>query len=88
MYFGGIDLNKFFEYLKNMNCDYVLSFDGISGNIDNTYDVPIDVYDEHIYITSGNSSFKRVIGLSKDSIVKESLYIKNNRVKMSYGKNI
>ena len=35
---------------------------------------PIDLYEEHKYIKSGNSSFKRTIGKSNDSIVYESLY--------------
>lgn len=42
----------------------------ISGNVDNTYEVPSDLYSKHLYIKSGNSSFKR-------TIVYESLYIKN-----------
>lgn len=37
---------------------------------------PNDIYDKHIYIKSGNSSFKRVIGKSNNSIVYESLYLK------------
>ena len=53
-----------------------MSYDGISGKEDNTYDVPEDLYSKHVYIKSGNSSFKRVIGKSNDSIVYESLYIK------------
>ena len=54
-----------------------MSYDGKSGDNDNTFDVPKDLYDEHLYIRSGNSSFKRIIGKSRDSIVYESLYIKN-----------
>lgn len=37
---------------------------------------PNDIYTTHKYILSGNSSFKRTIGKSNDSIVYESLYIK------------
>lgn len=76
MYFGGFDNNKLFEWLRIVKCKWVMSYDGISGKIDNTYNVPEDLYDEHIYIKSGNSSFKRVIGKSRDSIVYESLYLK------------
>ena len=76
MYFGGIDNEKLFDYIRNLKCKFALSFDGKSGNVDNTYDVPNDIYDKHIYIKSGNSSFKRVIGKSSDSIVYESLYLK------------
>ena len=77
MYFGCFDNIRLFEWLRDLNCKWVMSYDGISGKIDNTYNVPEDLYDEHIYIKSGNSSFRRVIGKSKDSIVYESLYLKN-----------
>lgn len=77
MYYGAIDYDKLWQYLRELPCGYVLSFDGISGDIDNTYAVPKDLYDYHEYILSGNSSFKRTIGKSNDSIVYESLYIKN-----------
>lgn len=76
MYFGGFDNKKLFEYLRKIDCSWAMSYDGISGKEDNTFEVPQDLYDEHLYIKSGNSSFKRVIGKSNDSIVYESLYIK------------
>lgn len=77
MYFGGINKDSLFNNLRHINennIKWLLSYDGISGNVDNTYGVPIDLYKEHKYIKSGNSSFKRTIGKSNDSIVYESLY--------------
>lgn len=77
MYFGEIDFESFFnnlEQLNNKGIRYVLSFDGKSGEKDNTYNVPKNCYINHIYIKSGNSSFKRVIGNNKHAIVYESLY--------------
>ena len=76
MYFGGFDNKKLFEYLRKIDCSWAMSYDGISGKEDNTFEVPQDLYDEHLYIKSGNSSFKRVIGKSNNSIVYESLYLK------------
>lgn len=76
MYYGTIDYKVFFDWLKKQSGKYLLSFDGISGEIDNTVDVPKDIYSKHEYLLSGNSSFKRTIGKSNDSIVYESLYIK------------
>lgn len=77
MYYGTIeDYKVFFYWLKKQSGKYLLSFDGISGEIDNTVDVPKDIYSKHEYLLSGNSSFKRTIGKSNDSIVYESLYIK------------
>ena len=76
MYYGSLDLQKFFGWLETQRGYYLLSFDGRSGEIDNTYDLPSNLYSEHKYILSGNSSFKRTIGKSNDSIVYESLYLK------------
>lgn len=76
MYYGGFNNHELFEWLRNQPAQWVMSYDGISGKEDNTYDVPEDLYSKHVYIKSGNSSFKRVIGKSNDSIVYESLYIK------------
>lgn len=76
MYFGNFNNKKLFEYMETVKCPYILSYDGISGNIDNTYEIPKNIYDVHLYIKSGNSSFKRTIGKTKDSIVYESIYIK------------
>ncbi len=75
MYFGNFNQRYLFDYIKELKCHYIMSYDGISGKEDNTFAVPKELYDEHLYIKSGNSSFKRVIGKSSDSIVYESLYI-------------
>lgn len=76
MYYGSLDLQKFFGWLETQKGYYLLSFDGKSGEVDNTYDLPSSLYSEHKYILNGNSSFKRTIGKSNDSIVYESLYLK------------
>lgn len=78
MYFGGINFESFFVFLENVseiNVKFALSFDGKSGNVDNTYNIPNDCYRRHLYIKSGNSSFKRTIGKDKNAIVYESLYL-------------
>lgn len=75
MYYGTIDYIKLWDWLRKSPCKYALSFDGISGKEDNTWNVPTDIYSRHEYLLSGNSSFKRTIGKSNDSIVYESLYI-------------
>lgn len=77
MYFGGFNNLQLFKLIEKLSSPWMMSYDGISGAIDNTYAVPERLYDEHKYLRSGNSSFKRTIGKSKDSIVYESLYIKH-----------
>lgn len=76
IYFGKIDYEKLWCWLRNQRGKYIMSFDGKSGEVDSTYSVPDNVYSMHIYVKSGNSSFKRTIGKSTNSVVYESLYIK------------
>ena len=76
MYYGAINYEEMWSWLRNLPCKYALSFDGISGKEDNTQEIPRDIYTRHEYLLSGNSSFKRTIGKSNDSIVYESLYVK------------
>lgn len=78
MYFGNFGTQSLYDWLALIKCPYVMSYDGISGDVDNTVSVPPSLYDEHLYIKSGNSSFKRTVGKSNDSIVFESLYIKHS----------
>lgn len=78
MYYGTIDYEMLWNFLRNSHCDYFLSFDGKTSSIDITYNVPTDIYNTHEYLYSGNSSFRRVIGNSNKEYVSESLYIKIN----------
>ena len=76
MYYGVIDYNELWNWLRNQHCIYMLSFDGRTTSRDDTYDVPKDLYSNHEYLYSGNSSFSRTIGKSNSEYVEESLYIK------------
>ena len=76
VYYGAIDFNALWDWMNGLKCGYALSFDGISGNSDNTYEVPRHLYDKHEYIVSGNSSFNRLFVGKKDCIVYESIYLK------------
>ena len=76
MYKGNFNRHDFFKWLSDKDCKWVLSYDGISGNVNNTFDVPKNLYDEHVYIKSGNSSFKRLKESDKNAVVFESLYVK------------
>lgn len=77
MYYGVIDYNELWDWMRNQKCDYMLSFDGKTSSIDITYEVPKDIYSKHEYLYSGNSSFRRVTGNSNSEYVSESLYIKS-----------
>lgn len=75
MYYGTIDYNKLWDWIRNQPCKYMLSFDGKTSSRDETYEVPNDIYSIHEYLYSGNSSFGRIIGKSSNEYVEESLYI-------------
>lgn len=72
MYFGGIDINDFFDFLRKMKCKYMFSFDGKTQKKDKTYDIPKDLYIKHEYLESGKSAFRKFVG--DQSIVYESIY--------------
>ena len=76
MYGGEFNNQRFFRWLSEVPCGWALSYDGKSGDTDKTYEVPQELYREHIYIPSGNSSFKRITETNKSANVFESLYIK------------
>lgn len=73
MYFGGFDNKVFITWLNNLKCNWALSYDG-KVNEDKVNHVAPN-YKRHEYLLSGNSSFRRVIGNSNDSIISESLYL-------------
>lgn len=76
MYYGSLPTDELFDFLVQLPCHYAMSYDGKAGSEDNTYAVPTDCYIKHVYIDSGNSSFRRVIGNDRHVNVQESLYIK------------
>ena len=78
-YYGisSINFDEFIEYLDDLNqrgINYMLSFDGKRGETDYTVELPHKLYKRHIFIASGNSSFKKVID-KESQLVYESLYM-------------
>lgn len=74
MYFGGINLDLLWDFLRNQKCDFLFSFDGKTSSADNTFNVPIDIYNKHQYIYSGKSSLRLIINSKKEEVY-ESLYV-------------
>lgn len=75
MYYGNFNNDNFFNWLSNFKSLYILSYDGkVKNGDDYTVDIPIK-YKRHEYLESGNSSFRRVIGKSNNSIILESIYM-------------
>jgi DNA adenine methylase len=76
LYFGNISLDKFWDWMRNLPCRYLLSFDGITGDKDMTYNVPTDLYTKHIYLDNGLSGFNLIGKNHSKQKILESLYIK------------
>jgi len=85
MYYGVINYDELWKYLRTIPCDWMLSFDGMAGDENNIQSVPKDLYTEHILLNSGNSSFRRVIGNSTHTNVLESLYVHRNKEFLQVG---
>lgn len=75
MYFGNFNNKSLFEFLSKLNCDWLLSYDGIAGKDNLIVNVPETLYKKHLLINSGNSSFRRIVGKNKNCNVQESLYL-------------
>lgn len=75
MYYGALEMPRFWEWLGNLKCGWALSFDGRTDKEDLTADVPKGLYVKHEYLKSGNSSFRRVTGTDRHANVEESLYL-------------
>lgn len=73
MYFSNFNNIEFIEWLNNQKSKWILSYDGKVNDFEMKHKKPN--YKRHKYLKSGNSSFRRVIGNSNDSIVYESIYI-------------
>lgn len=74
MYYGKLDYDLFWEWIERQRGTVLFSFDGKREDVDFTFDVPTTVYDRHVYMHNGGSSFSRL--KTKDvKDVFESLYI-------------
>ena len=76
-YAKNIELSELFGYLCDLNSRgvrWALSFDGIRGESDLTHDVPKNLFERHVYLSSGNSAVNKVLNGPVEE-VHESLYL-------------
>jgi len=73
MYFSNFNNDEFIDWLNSQESKWLLSYDGKVNDVEMEHKKP--EFKRHEYLKSGNSSFRRVIGNSNDSIVYESIYI-------------
>jgi len=84
-YYGKIDYIEFFNWVRTLKCSYLLSFDGKSNSINNTYMVPHDIYDTHIYNKGRRSMIRQLSNHNNLEYIQESLYIKNCSKQVKFG---
>lgn len=84
IYQGNLDYEKFWDWVRKLPCEYVLSFTGKTKEGELEDIVPKDIYAKHVLINSGVSSFRRIkIQVIEEML--ESLYISrttNKRMEM------
>jgi hypothetical protein len=72
MYFSDFNNKEFLLWLNKQKL-WLLSYDGKIDQVKVEHNKPI--YKTHEYLKLGNSSFRRIIGNSKDTIIYESIYM-------------
>lgn len=66
--FGGFNKNSFFAFLEGLECDWLLSYDGVAKNANSSSELPKTLYKRHFFIDGGNSSFRGVVENNKESL--------------------
>ncbi len=78
-YFQGVDFDEFVDELNKLNernIDYIVSYDGMTGERKIGNDLPDYLSLSHLYINAGNSAQSTLNG--KSEITYESLYLSKN----------
>lgn len=76
-YYGRIDYDDFFDYLRDLtkrHVKYAVSFDGTRGSNSYEVDFPKDLYVRKIMLKSGKSTFRKVIDCVSEDVY-ETLYL-------------
>jgi DNA adenine methylase len=81
MYMGGIDNEKYYEYVRKMPCKWLMSYDGLV-NGQTIYELPKDIYknkylSKMVLSTSQNTNYGNTKG---KRYVQESLYSNYNEI--------
>lgn len=68
------ELFRELERLNSRGVLWAMSYDGKRGDLDLTHDVPSSLYERRVYLASGNSAVKKVLG-GPIELVEEALYL-------------
>lgn len=78
MYFAEkFNKEELFNFIHKLPCKWALSYDGISGKENNTFEIPKHIYKTHKYLDSSYSSLKKIVK-QESAKVFESLYLNYN----------
>jgi DNA adenine methylase len=73
MYYQGFNNSDFLLWLNNLKSNWILSYDGKVNEETQSHVAPN--FKRHIYLESGNSSFRRILTGDKNSTIHESIYM-------------
>jgi DNA adenine methylase len=74
-YFGMIDLERMYEWLRKLAGKLIFSFNGFKDGIDCRINIPSDLYDREILVNNGLNKFDQLATKAK-VIAKDALYLK------------
>lgn len=74
MYFGEIDLDRLWEWMRIQKAHYIMSLNGTKDGVDMCVDVPEDLYTLHEFVNTGWGKFSQLQGNKVE--VKDSLYVR------------
>jgi DNA adenine methylase len=82
IYFGMIDYEALWEWLRKQQGDYLVSLNGRKGHTDCTIPVPSDVFNEHLLIPNGLSKMDQLV--NNRIRAWDSLYLKGDKKQVFY----
>jgi DNA adenine methylase len=74
-YNGIIDYDILWKWMNNLSCKYILSFNGIRGNMFNKYEIPNYLYSEELMLKNNKNGFRSISGKKNEDLF-EYIYIK------------
>ena len=76
LYYGIIDYDLLWDWMKKLKCDYSLSFNGVRGDMFYKYKIPNELYDKEIMLKNNQNGFRSIRGGISEELF-EGLYIKS-----------
>lgn len=75
LYYGVINYDELWDWMRGLPCKYSLSFNGVRGDIFYKYEIPKKLYSQEIMIQNKQNGFRSIRGGINEELF-EGLYIK------------